>query len=61
MTIEQIRDEALELPPDERARLADILLQSLPGDLQAEDAWREEIAQRCREIDNGTAGLVPAR
>ena len=60
MTIEQIGREALKLPAEERSRLADLLLVSLPPDSQVENAWREEIARRCQEIDDGTAELVPA-
>ena len=47
-----------------RAFLASKLIESLDanGEGQAElsDEWKEEIHQRCREIDEGTARLVDA-
>ena len=57
----QLLNEALELSPEERAALADSLLDSLDleSDAGAEQAWREEIERRIVSIDEGTARLVP--
>lgn len=60
-SIEQIEREALELPPEQRARLVDRLWESLddttvPG-LSKE--WQAEIEKRGREIDEGRVGLIP--
>lgn len=57
----QLLHEALELPAEERAALADSLLESLDetSDAGAEQAWREEIERRIVSIDEGTAKLVP--
>jgi putative addiction module component (TIGR02574 family) len=62
----KVRDEAMRLPADERARLAADLLGSLDeGDDEALDpdeheaAWNAEIAERMRQIDSGEVKPVP--
>lgn len=57
----QILHEALELPPQQRAALADSLLNSLDTEIDSdvEQAWREEIERRVESVRNGTARLVP--
>lgn len=59
--IEQIEREALELPPEQRARLVDRLWESLddttvPGLSQE---WQQEIEERGRDIDEGRVQLIP--
>jgi len=58
---ESIVKEALLLPREARAFLAEKLLESLdleePFEISGE--WKAEIARRCREIDDGTAELIP--
>ncbi|HEX4037832.1 MAG TPA: addiction module protein [Acidobacteriaceae bacterium] len=56
----QLLHEALELPAEARAALADSLLDSLDKDVDAdtEQAWREEIERRAISLDEGTANLV---
>jgi len=56
-----IISEALRLPPDARALIAEKLLESLEGEkpFEISQEWREEIERRCREIDAGTVDLVP--
>ena len=53
--------DALQLPRDIRALIAEKLLESLdyeePFELSKE--WNEEIERRCQGIDNGTAQLIP--
>ncbi len=58
---ESIMKEALELPREVRALLAEKLLESLDFEepFEVSSEWREEIARRCREIDAGTANLIP--
>ena len=53
--------DALELPPEARAALADSLLESLDTDIDqgAEEAWRKEIFHRLQEIDRGAVTLIP--
>jgi len=52
--------QALELPEDERADLADRLLESLDteADAEVEAAWSDEIARRIATIEAGTAEWV---
>lgn len=53
--------EALELPIDERAKLAAEIIESLDGpfDEDAEQAWDAEIDRRLAEIADGTAKKIP--
>ena len=54
-------DQALQLPDDERAEMAALLLRSLDAvtDEGAEEAWDREIERRLAEVDAGTVELVP--
>jgi putative addiction module component (TIGR02574 family) len=53
--------EALDLPPIERAALADQLLASLDKpDEAVDEVWRKEIAARLRAYRSGTATTVSA-
>lgn len=66
MTIEQLEQWLLELPTDERARIARLLIESLdaPADeveqAAIEEAWKAEIDRRIEEIDRGEVELLPA-
>jgi len=61
-TVAELSQRALELAPEDRARLAEELLASLETDLEPEvdAAWDEEIRRRIAEAENGTAKLIPA-
>ena len=52
---EQLLQEALALPDDQRAELAVRLLQSLDQEIDpdAEEAWAIEIERRCAALDAG--------
>jgi putative addiction module component (TIGR02574 family) len=52
--------EAMKLPPEARAALAALLLESLDTevDADAEAAWTVEIERRLPEIEQGTASTV---
>ena len=54
-------NEALKLPTEARAALADLLLDSLDVEVDedAEQAWRQEIQQRLHDIDSGAVKLIP--
>lgn len=58
---EHVMKQALELPSQMRAFIAEKLLESLdfeePFDLSSE--WKEEISRRCRQIDEGQVQLTP--
>jgi putative addiction module component (TIGR02574 family) len=51
--------EALLLPPEERALLADHLLASLGSQVEVEQAWLAEIERRLAEIEAGRIELIP--
>ncbi len=52
--------EALKLPPEERAALADHLLASLSTERDIDEAWATEVEHRIAEIEAGRMTLVPA-
>ena len=54
-------DEALKLPPEARAALAGSLIESLDEtvDKDATAAWEAEIAERVRELDDGSVKPIP--
>lgn len=59
--VDELSQKALELPPEERVRLAEKLLATVRElDAEVEAAWDQEIQHRLAEIDNGTAKLIPA-
>jgi putative addiction module component (TIGR02574 family) len=54
----RVLEEALELQPADRARLAHAIIASLDeADPDAEALWAEEIRRRVDEIEAGTAEL----
>ena len=59
--VKALLDQALQLPDDERAEMAALLLRSLDAvtDEGAEEAWDREIERRLAEVDAGTVELVP--
>lgn len=62
MTIDSLEKEVLRLPPEERARLAELLLSSL-DELSASDlerVWFAEAQRRAEQVDSGTVQLIPS-
>ena len=57
----KILDEALRLPPEARAAIADSLLDSLDTavDPDAEEAWGKELRERIRKLDSGESKAIP--
>jgi putative addiction module component (TIGR02574 family) len=57
----EILKEALDLPPEARAALADSLWESLDSevDSDAEAKWRKEIQRRLADLDSGSVTAVP--
>jgi putative addiction module component (TIGR02574 family) len=57
-----VQQEALRLPPEERAKLAQKLLLSLEALSEEElaQAWLVEAKRRARELDRGKLQPVPA-
>jgi putative addiction module component (TIGR02574 family) len=60
MAATDVLTEILQLPAEERARLALELLRSLDGDPDADaaEAWDVEIDRRGAEVDAGTAASM---
>lgn len=59
VSYEQVKEEALQLPLEDRSRLASRLLESLDDDDDVSPEWKDEIDRRLQEIDEGTAVMVP--
>ena len=60
-TVEQLAQEAMKLPGESRARLADLLVESLEsGDLTDIDRlWLSEAKRRRDEVRAGTIKTIP--
>ncbi|MGG7055708.1 addiction module protein [Nitrosomonas sp. ANs5] len=53
-SLKQIEEQALSLNPEERARLAEVMLESLSAPLAGiEEAWAQEIEQRVAAYERG--------
>lgn len=59
--VEELFREATELPENERAELAGLLLESIDGepDPGVEAAWAEEVERRVRQIETGEVRTIP--
>ncbi len=60
--VEELSARAKTLSAEDRARLAEELLESLDQEPESEveAAWDREIERRVFEIESGTAKLIPA-
>jgi putative addiction module component (TIGR02574 family) len=61
MTLKELREAALRLPPEDRARLASVLINSLDAleDVQAVDAaWADEVRRRVEDLRTGKVRLL---
>lgn len=56
----QLLQEALALPPEARAALADSLLENIDTEVDpdAESKWREAIRKRIAELDSGAVRSI---
>lgn len=60
-SFEQIEDQARQLSPEDRAKLAESMLESLHTPLaDIEAAWDAEIERRVAALDRGEMPLYPA-
>ena len=59
--VEDILNDAMKMPPADRALLAERLIRSLDEqvDPDADAAWQDEVARRWEEIQADQAALVP--
>ena len=58
---EELLNDAMRLPDEQRAALAAALIDSLDRDVDeaAEAAWSVEIARRLRDVENGHVKAIP--
>jgi putative addiction module component (TIGR02574 family) len=58
----EVESKALQLPPKERARLAQRLIASLDpeSDRDAEQVWLQEAERRLDELESGKVAGIPA-
>ena len=56
----KLLEEALALPPGERAKLAASLIDSLDPEREddVEEAWRVEVSRRVRQLDDGSVEAI---
>jgi putative addiction module component (TIGR02574 family) len=61
-TASTLTEQALQLTPKRRARLAHVLIQSLDTEIDpdAEQLWNDEIARRVQDIEMGRVKGIPA-
>lgn len=59
--LKQLFREAFELPENERATLAGLLIESLepPPDPDVEEAWAAGAERRWKEIESGAVRTIP--
>jgi putative addiction module component (TIGR02574 family) len=59
----EVLEEALSLPPDERAELAERLLTSLDAshDTRVDELWAQEAEDRLDAFERGEIKAVPAK
>ena len=62
MTFAEIEEQARQLSAEDRARLAEALLESLltPPDPEIEAAWDREIGERLARLDRGETRMYSA-
>ncbi len=62
ITAEKLVSDALHLPNPVRAFVAERIIESLDidSDIDLSPEWKEEIAKRCREVDENTVALIGA-
>ena len=59
MTVDQLEQEALKLSPEQRARLAKLLIDSLDADDDVERDWIAEARRRDAEMSSGEVSGIP--
>lgn len=58
--VAELTERAKALSPEDRARLAEVLLASLdPSEEEIDAAWDAEIRNRIADVENGTIQLIP--
>lgn len=58
--VAELTERAKALSPEDRARLAEVLLASLdPSEEEVDAAWDAEIRKRIADVENGSVRLIP--
>jgi putative addiction module component (TIGR02574 family) len=59
--IDTVLGQALRMPEEERAEIAEKLIASLEDspDSAVEEAWQEEVARRIRDLESGAVVGIP--
>jgi putative addiction module component (TIGR02574 family) len=57
--VHELEAEALNLPPADRARLLERLIESFDRDSKVEEAWLDEALRREQDVLSGKVKLVP--
>ena len=60
MTRETLEAQLLQLPPEERAHLARVLIESLDDQPELDPSWFEEAERRAAELASGDVEPVPS-
>lgn len=60
MTRETLEAQLRRLPPEDRAHLARVLLESLDEEPELDPAWLEEAERRAAELATGAVEAIPA-
>ena len=59
MTTDQLEQEVLKLPAEQRARLAERIIDSLDTEAEIEQDWLAEVKRRDSELDAGAVPAIP--
>lgn len=60
MSVQELEAALLKLPNQERARLAEVLIDSLDEENEIAQAWTDEAERRLEELRSGEVQGVPA-
>jgi putative addiction module component (TIGR02574 family) len=58
-TVRELHERVLNLPPDERAALLELLLASLEPKSAAQSAWAQLASRRREDVRSGKVSMVP--
>ncbi len=60
MSVQELEAALLKLPTQERARLAEVLIDSLDQENEIAQAWTDEAERRLEELRSGKVQGIPA-
>lgn len=58
VTLHDVEAQALQLSPEDRAELIEVLIASVDPPMPLQPEWEAEIARRVAELDAGRAELI---